>query len=273
MIETYTAIVRKTDASDPDIKIKRGWIKVSCAELLGDHDTVCPVWIKPRLDWGWFIVPDIGEMVAISVTVENDADIVKGQVTIDAPDLNWSGVRYYSENKIGEVPTVINDAFQTNYGKRRGFCTPYGHTILFDDTKGDSQVYITSVVGKHSTASGEIVADDKINQIVLDKDGIKMSMLGSYELQMSPQGSLELTLDGDNSLKIVGSDDSTTAQIGDGAVHVAIAETLKTLWDAQELWNKTHVHPTGMGPSGAPTTPPEMWDDEITSDKVSIPDN
>ena len=238
MEETFTAIVTKIDN---DKKIPgggfRGRIKVACADLLGDFTTEVPVWIEPRLDWGWFVVPDIGEMIFIELTTESNDDDVRYQVTIDAPDINWSGARYYSENETGDTPTEINEVFKTNYGKRRGFCTPYGHTILFDDTKGDSQVYISAVVKKHNPVSGEEVSSELTNQIILDKTGIHMSVLG------------------------------------DSSKHVAIVETLAALWKSQESWLAEITVPTGMGPSGVPiNNPPPTWDDTIESTKVTIPD-
>ncbi len=66
-------------------------------------------------------------------------------------------------------------------------------------------------------------------------------------------------------------------QVGDGAVSVAIAETLEVLWGDLNTWLDAHVHPTGVGPSGPPTPPLSAtnapWDPDINSDKVTIPDN
>ena len=58
--QTFDATV--TNIEDPE---KRGRIEVSCAGLLGDEDSTLPMWVEPNTDWGWFYVPDVGELVEI----------------------------------------------------------------------------------------------------------------------------------------------------------------------------------------------------------------
>ena len=241
--ERFTATVRRIDDGE-----NLGRIQVSCAEILGDGDTVIPFWINPCLDWGWFVVPDVGELIDISMVTERDDDDFK-ESSIYAPDFKWTGARYYTRgaDKKGVKARGVNSEFKTNYGKRRGFATPYGHIILFDDTQGDSKVYISAVV-KHpgKVESGEAVEDEFVNQVVLDKDGIHLSVRG------------------------------------DSSKHVAIVETLETLWDNMSTWLDGHTHPTGMGPSGPPmpntsghdpeTTFSPLWNELINSTKVTIPD-
>lgn len=64
---------------------------------------------------------------------------------------------------------------------------------------------------------------------------------------------------------------------GAPSVAVAIADHLQTLWT--EAYNKmavfdTHIHPTGVGPSGPPTPLAQFpaWNSAINSSKLNIPD-
>jgi len=147
--ETYPATVADTD--DPE---KRGRIRVKCAQLLGDEDAPLPMWVSPLMDWGWFIVPDVGEIVDVEVVTGSSEDEQPGQMSIDNLDVRWKGRRYYG-NEEGDQPTPIPEDFTaSNYGKRRGFATPGGHVMLFDDTEGQQKVSLTwHQAGKYSFMS------------------------------------------------------------------------------------------------------------------------
>ena len=156
--EHHTATV--TDSDDPE---KRGRIKVSCAGLLGDEESPLPMWVDPVGQWGWFIVPDVGELVEVVVVAGSGEDEQPGQMSIDNLDVQWRGARHYG-NEEGDAPTPVPEDFTaTNYGKRRGFATPGGHVLLFDDTEGDQKVSLTW----HQEGKYSFISFDKTGGIIL----------------------------------------------------------------------------------------------------------
>jgi hypothetical protein len=73
-------------------------------------------------------------------------------------------------------------------------------------------------------------------------------------------------------LIVEGCDAGASVLLGDGAVSVAVADHLQSLYTALETAFKAHVHPTSQGPSGPTTTVPPTWDARIQSNKLKIPD-
>jgi hypothetical protein len=147
--EKYHATV--SAVNDPQM---RGRIRATCVGLLGDEDSELPMWIEPDFAWGWFIVPDVGEIVEIEVTTAMSDDEHVGQASIANLNPRWRNRNWTAEEVEGQnVPRPVPTDFTSkNYGKRRGMCTPLGHVIMFDDTKGGTRVSIswTDGDGKHS---------------------------------------------------------------------------------------------------------------------------
>lgn len=128
-VEKHIAVVANTD--DPD---KRFRIKVKCAAILGSEDVVLNRWVEPAFHWGMVLLPDVGEQVEIEVYSGSDKDEVEGQSFLENPDIRWRGTRY-------QGPDAYEGMFtETNYGKRRGFVTPAGHLLMFDDTEGAEKI-------------------------------------------------------------------------------------------------------------------------------------
>lgn len=153
--ETCSAIVSSTD--DPK---QLGRIRVKCETLTGDPDVELPRFIEPCLDWGMFFIPDVGEEIEIEYIVSGDQDEgVPYQAFIEEPRYKWRGKRFRSDG--GEAPRPIDELFKQNYGKRRGFVSPGGHILLFDDTIGSEQV----------TLAWKRKADGKVANISFDKNG------------------------------------------------------------------------------------------------------
>lgn len=79
------------------------------------------------------------------------------------------------------------------------------------------------------------------------------------------------------SLKVALQDADATLTLGDGAVAVAVADHLETLYTMVggiKAAFDNHIHGTGVGPSGPPSpfaTFP-AWDSNINSSKMTIPD-
>jgi hypothetical protein len=259
--ERYEAVVVAND--DPE---KRGRIRVACAGLVGDEDAALPFWVEPLFDWGLFVVPDVKESVEIEVDVASDTDESYQQTSLEALNPRWRTKRHYTD-----AFPVHEDFTSKNYGKRRGFVTPRGHTMVFDDAEGSEAITLTwrSKDGKAQTLS---IVDDKA----------------------------EIKLDG-ATLTITGKDASTVTVLGDGAVKAAIADHLQVLWTTFKALYDAHLHPevalrAGLATAGAdptllslaplaaaglataaaaPPTPPaapmNAWDANINSTKLRFP--
>lgn len=255
IVERFEAVV--TDNQDPDEDFR---IKVKCAGVLGDEESNLPFWIQPCFDWGWVYVPDVDEQVEIEMVVSSDQDESFGQSIIEAPDLRWRGKRYYSNDE--ENPTIFNDIFKENYGKRRGFATPNGHYFVFDDTDDKRLISLNWQNG-----------DDDFTKISIENDGaLKIERSDKATLHLKDD-ELEMLLDGNGAgVKITGKDGDTVTLLGDNAVKVAIADHLQTLWGDLKLWLDTHTHPTPAGPSSPSTVPGPSWNSAISSSKLKIPD-
>jgi hypothetical protein len=218
-LSTATYPAKVTFNQDPD---KRGVIRVACVGLMGDEDTEVPVDVEPVHDWGWFYVPDIGEVVEIECTEGSDEDEQHGQMSIDNCDLKWRSARHYGNDE-GETPTPINPAFTSkNYGKRRGFATPAGHVFVFDDTEGGEEVTLSWKDGSALLtfdARGTVTLKNKVGAtLVMDSD----------------TGKIVLT--------------SNTIEVNGGSQAMILGDLFKQYFD-------THTHPTGVGPSGVPIVP------------------
>lgn len=73
-------------------------------------------------------------------------------------------------------------------------------------------------------------------------------------------------------LAVQGQDANATMQVGDGAVHAAIAEHLETFYSTVQNWLATHTHSTTTGPSGPALSPPPEYDTSINSQHLAFPD-
>jgi hypothetical protein len=232
------------------------------------------MWIEPELDWGWFIVPDVGEIVEIIVTAQGDTDDSFGQSSLEALNPRWQGTRHWSEDQDGDTPRTVPEDFKTNYGKRRGFATPRGHILMFDDTEGKEKISLT----QKTTVAGV----DKFAFFSLDENGsvIISNRNGSLIYLNALQGQLTIVDEFGNSYA---SDENGVRVIdkfanifdmSDGLIQVIsqgnIVETAAD-WAAvvgsynlaaadqsavrgEELlaWLATHAHTDAMGGTGPP---------------------
>jgi hypothetical protein len=266
---------------------KRGRIRVVCSDFTGDPDKQLPIWIEPAYDWGWFVVPDVDELVEIEVLEQQDTDDVPGQSSVINPVIKWRQKREYHSEEIKDglekdailSPTPVHEDFTaTNYGKRRGFATPNGHVLMFDDTDGGQQINLTwhalegdedkysflsfdptgSIILGNKTGSliymnaeaGEVsIIDEHGNLISSNADGMKMIDKTGNVVELKDQ--LVQVL-GQGSVVI----NCKTAQLKAGAVELGdAADTPVVRGDDWKAWAEAHTHPTGVGPSGPPTEP------------------
>lgn len=271
--ERYEAIV----SSNADEE-QRGRIQVLCPALMGDVETPLPQWCEPVLDWGAFVVPDVGEQVEIEILASDDLAEVHGQAMLEAPTPRWRGKRFLTDAALaddsdGSVPSPIhNDFVAEAYGKRRGFATPFGHTLVFDDTEGAPTVYLTLQTAPLEAGAAPEPAN--FTRLQFEADGsVLLSILDQHTLHFKLDGMLELKLGGGATLNVEGADADAVATLGDGAMSVAIAEALQSYIDTSvKVEFDAHTHPTGMGPSGPPAAPLTAYDAAITSSKLKIPD-
>jgi hypothetical protein len=262
--ETYPATVTKNDDDE-----ERGRIKVSCVGILGDDESELPMWVEPLLDWGWFYIPDNGEIVDIEVISSSELDESYQQASIDNLDIKWKGKRYYG-NENGDEPTTIHDYFKENYGKRRGFATPFGHVMIFDDTEGSQKLILSWAKEKQATE------DENISQLIIDSDGtVKLSVLGKNSIHIK-ENEVEILLNEGASVKLTDKDADAIMEVGDGSVAVAIADHLETFYASLKAHIDATTIPTAMGPSSpigsGSEGPLPTWESKINSTHVKIPD-
>lgn len=191
-IERYEAVVTNNEDDQ-----KRGRIRAACAGLMGDEDSELPFWIDPVHEWGWFYVPDVGEIVEIEVITSSSTDEGFDEASIDALDPKWRGKRYFG-NEDGDVAdqrAIAGDFTGTNYGKRRGFATPHGHVLLFDDTEGDGRIYLTWV--KDRLEPGAEPEDANRTRLEIEPDGsLKIALLDKHYIHVQTEGNkLEISMD------------------------------------------------------------------------------
>ncbi len=275
--ERYEAVVSSIE--DPE---ERGRFKVKCVGLMGDATAELPIFVELVPGWGWFIVPEVGEIVEIEVIVASDRDEIWGQASIEALNPVWRGKRFITDVELdkpfppnplvpddGSVATPPhNELVSENYGKRRGWASPHGHLLMFDD----EDPRITLLWVKDRLDPGEAPDPAKSTRVEVEPDGsLKVSMLDKHTLHLLASGQLKLDLDSGASLLIDKNGADAKLTLGDGAKSVAVAEPLKVIWDLLEIYLNTHTHPTGMGPSGPPATPATAFDGKIISSQMKLP--
>lgn len=287
-VEKYPAIV--TNVEDPE---HRGRFKVACVGILGDEKTEIPIFVEPSILWGWFVIPDIGESVEVEVVTRTPQDEHTGQASIDNLDLRWRGVRFdtdeeleTSEEQPTHEPRPIHEELAATYegdapdGKIRGFATPKGHILFFQDQDGEERISITWTDG----------TDEGKTTFLIDNDGsVLITTKGKHSIHVQAGEVIEIKLNEGATLKLESKDDATAMTIGDGAKHVPIVETLEALWEDMVTYLDGHTHlydkiqvSGGSGApavgtpvpteSAAPSQSAEAWDGAINSTKVSLPD-
>lgn len=122
----YKGIVSRVN--DPK---NQGRIRVKCQELAGAGVEI-PAWIRPMWPFAskgsacFFFVPEVGSEVTLSVLVSSEDDESYGESFILHPD-----IRYWAGDLSAKNP--LPSEFKTDYPQRRGFKTPGGGILMFDD--------------------------------------------------------------------------------------------------------------------------------------------
>jgi hypothetical protein len=191
-----SAVATVTNNNDPE---KRGRIKVTCIALGGDGSSELPMWVETALPWGWFAIPDVDQQVTVYWSLGSSRDLYPGQSSVSSLNVRWGGGTNFTAANATN-PTPIGEEFtERNYGKRRGFKTPNGHVMLFDDTPGDQQIRVTWAGGSKSNPKTAYWAIDKDGSFIIQDAGGSLLLLnaeGEASL-IHPSGNrLTLTEDG-----------------------------------------------------------------------------
>lgn len=256
--ECHLAIV--TANKDPE---QLGQIRVACQGLLDGEDEDLPMWIKPYASWGWFIVPDVGETVEIVAVVGATDDEQPGTASIANPNIRWRGTRLWGNTDTAE-PRPIPDVFKTNYGKRRGFATPTGHVIWFDDTEGQEAVTI-QWTKKDGSKQSTLSMDPNGSVVVTNQNGATLAMDAVAKTLLLADDNGNSILMEDKKITIVCTD---TVKVDAPKVEIAGAAHDAAFGDVLETWLAGHTHPTSA--PGAPTGPPAPGPSGIKSSAVKL---
>jgi hypothetical protein len=270
------------DNKDPE---KRGRI-LACVPEVGHTTEIFPeIWIDPVFaaagdDRGSFCPPEVGDSVRVVFT-SGDAG---------TPIAYFGG--WFGQDELPKELTYSANG----YPERRGFVSRMGHAIWVSDEKDKEEIQVfwhkadagdaaakddgrdTSAdrtSGKSSTLAftsdgsitatnqqGSLVAIDATNKQIkiLEKDNENTIVMDKNGFVFSDKNGNSITLNKDNTVTISG---DFTVKGANGNLNLsgniaigAGASFSVVLGEKLIQYLATHVHPTGVGPSGPPTPPP-----------------
>lgn len=236
------------DNSDPE---QLGRVKLRVPSILGDSVTG---WALPCLpfgglaDQGLFMVPEAGAQVWV--------EFEEGELSHPI----WTGTFWQAG---GDVPSEAALAPPTT----RLLKTPSGHRLQFDDASGQEKYTLHHPAGSEMTidAQGTVLLTDANGaKVTLDVQGSKVEVqdASGNKLTMTSSGTTVQDANG-NKIEMTASGVSVKASAtvtvegsavmlgGQGGEPVIKGTSFLTLF-------ATHIHPTGMGPSGPPIPQGEM---------------
>ena len=165
MISIYNGIVTRNN--DPD---RLGRIRCRCRELIGGPSGVAgelPFWIEPAMGalgacievgaapgdvtagvaCGWFWVPEVGGRVLLEVHTSDRPVKRAAERLLDAPRFRYRPTGY------AKVARPDAEFTGDSYPRVRGFRTPAGHIVTFDDQIG-------RVTVRHASGSQWVEMDE-----------------------------------------------------------------------------------------------------------------
>lgn len=249
-----------TSVQDP---AKVGRIQVSCPEV--GNTTAPDIWAYPAFmgagaDRGWFWPPEVGDVVWIAYP--------RGQLTNDP-------VYFGGHSAQGKVPAELGYPDGDNtVPTRRGFVTRMGHTFALNDEAGKEEVLLAwRKPGSAPTENASAARDGDTASLRFTPDGsIHLTAANESSVVVDTANKKIVIEDKDNSNTITIDSNGITIKTGakvviDGASSFDVKATAVNLGGdvltepavlGQSLltWLTSHVHPTGVGPSGPPTPPP-----------------
>ncbi|MBM9613170.1 phage tail protein [Desulfobulbus rhabdoformis] len=226
-------------------------VRVQVPSLLGEAETD---WALPCLpcggleNQGFFTVPDIGTQVWVEFEGGN----------LDYPI--WTGTFWQQE---ADIPEEVKEDQTTTKLWR----TPGGHVLLLEDCGGEETVRLEHSGGAklEMDAEGNLelanndseklvlsaqeqslnLEDRHGNRLILDSTGVTLEDMNGNRFSLRTSG---ITIETGGTISLNG----TLVELGgSGGEPIIKGQSLLTLL-------ATHVHPTGVGPSGPPVPQGEM---------------
>ncbi|MER8605536.1 phage baseplate assembly protein V [Mesorhizobium sp. M1233] len=235
-----------TNNADPN---KVGRVRARVPSITGQVETA---WALPCFPFGglaqqsFFMVPEVGAQIWIEFEEGNLSHPV------------WTGTFLQG---VADALTEVDTEPTARLVK-----TPSGHMLYFQDKSGEERVTL------HHSAGAELLLDEKGSLAITDKNGatltidanageITMSDTNGNTLVMSSSGT-KVTDSNGNSIDMAGSGITVRGQqiVVDGQQVLLGGQGGEPLIKGQSFLSlfMTHIHPTGVGPSGPPIPQGEM---------------
>lgn len=235
------------DNDDPE---QRGRLRLVIPSVLGEEVSA---WALPSLpfgglaDQGLFTVPEVDAQLWVEFEEGN----------INHPI--WTGTFWQQS---GDAPAEAAKSPPTT----RVLKTPSGHTLQFDDEEGSEAFRLAHPAGAETTIDAQgtvVIRDAQGNTLTLDAGGSEVLLedANGNSLTMNAQGT---TVEDANGNRIEMAASGVTVKgtkvvvegqqvmlAGQGGEPIIKGQSFLTLF-------ATHIHPTGVGPSGPPIPQGEM---------------
>ena len=236
-----------SDNADPE---HRGRLRMTVPSVLGEEVTG---WALPCLpfgglaDQGFFTVPEIGAQMWVEFEEGNISHPI------------WTGTFWQQD---GDAPVEL----AADEPDKRALKTPSGHTLEFVDTADEEAINITHPAGatvaidkngtialtdangavlKLDADAGEAVLQDANgNTMTMSSSGTTVEDSNGNQVEMAASG---ITLKGQQIVL----NGSQVMLAGQGGEPIIKGQSFLSLF-------MTHIHPTGVGPSGPPVPQGEM---------------
>jgi phage baseplate assembly protein gpV len=225
------------DNQDPD---GRGRLKLQVPSLLGDETTD---WALPCFPFGGvdqagtYLVPPVGALVWV--------EFEQGDLSYPV----WTGTYWTS-----------GVAAPSNEPAKRIFRTPFGHSLEFDDTEGAEKISLAH--GANASAAfdengGITLTDKQGSEIHLDANGNQLTVkdANGNTITLSQSGtSIEDSNGNSITCDASGVTISGTQIVLDSSMVMLGGSGGEPALKGQSFLQffMTHMHPTGVGPSGPP---------------------
>ncbi len=237
-----------TDNVDPE---KMGRLRVRVPSVLGEQEGD---WALPCLpfggvaDQGLFLIPEVGAQVWV--------EFEEGDISRPI----WSGTFWQSGD---DIPT---EAAAPDEPTTRVLKTPSGHTLQFDDESGSEKIRLAHPQGAEilvdengtitltdaggssltldASANKAVLEDSNGNTLTMDSSGTVLEDSNGNKVEMAAAG---ITVKG-TQISVEG---NMVMLGGAGGEPLIKGTSFLTLF-------ATHIHPTGVGPSGPPIPQGEM---------------
>lgn len=157
---------------------------------------------------------------------------------------------------------------------------PVGQRMRLEEADGHPRFWKQNGTAFGIDADGNFVLDTRgahPGQVAYNADGTEPAPTndgsnGNQVIDIQEGATVTLRIGNGANLLLTNADGSATLTLGDGAVSVAVADHLQTLWQQFKALFDAHTHIYAFGPTLPPPAPAPAWDPNINSNKVTIPD-